>query len=296
MPLRSMTGFARADGSMGGFTWHWELRSVNGRGLELRLRLPSGFDGLEPAVREQCAKRLTRGNVSVALSTSLVGKGTSIRLNEPVLAQVLSALSRARELARDATAPSLDGLLALKGVLDVVETEEGQAEVRSREACLLTGLAEALDGLVAARAREGERLTLALLGLLEQIARTCGEARSHPLRTHERIASRLREQIERLMQASPKLDPERLHQEAILLAVKADIEEELQRLESHLAEARALLASSEPVGRKFEFLAQEFNREANTLCSKSNDAEITRLGLNLKVLIDQLREQAQNIE
>jgi len=295
MPLRSMTGFARTQGAVANGAWQWEVRSVNGRALDVRLRLPTGCESLETSARELCAKRLARGSVTGTLTVSRTGGATVIKLNEPALLQLNAAATRARELC-DAAPVSLDGLLAMRGVLEVGEPAETEAEEAARIGSMLAGLNDALQGLTTDRAREGGRMSRVLANQIAEIETLTLAAERSPSRTPERIASRLSEQVQRLLGSAPQLEPERLHQEAILLAVKADIEEELQRLKSHIAEARALLDTSEPAGRKLDFLAQEFFREANTLCSKSNDTEITKIGLALKLVVDQMREQVQNIE
>ena len=295
MPLRSMTGFARGQGAFANVAWHWELRSVNGRSLDVRLRLPLGSEPLEQAARDLCAKRLARGNVTAALNMTRSGGGTVIRLNEATLLQLNAAAKRARELC-DARPVSLDGLLAMRGVLEVADVTETEAEEGARGKAVLGSLADTLEALTADRSREGERLSRVFASQIDEIEALTLAAERSPQRTPQRIQARLTEQVQRLFGSSPQLDLDRLHQEAMLLAVKADIEEELQRLKSHIAEARSLLASAEPAGRKLDFLAQEFFREANTLCSKSNDTEITKIGLALKLVIDQLREQVQNIE
>ena len=295
MALRSMTGFARSQGAMAASSWIWELRSVNGRSLDVRLRLPPGSDALEAPARELCAKRLARGSVNATLTLTRAGGTTVIRLNELVLAQINAAAKRARELC-DAAPARLDGLLAMRGVLEVVEATETPAEETTRHQAILVTLGETLVALLADRAREGARLGSVLLSQINEIEALTLAAEASPQRTPQRIQARLAEQVQRLSSAAAQLDAERLHQEAMLLAVKADIEEELQRLKSHIIEARSLLASHEPAGRKLEFLAQEFFREANTLCSKSNDIDITKAGLALKLVIDQMREQVQNIE
>jgi len=295
MPLRSMTGFARTQDTHANYAWAWELRSVNGRSLDVRLRLPPGSEALEAPARELCAKRLARGNVTANLTLARTAASTVIRLNEPALLQLSAAAKRARELCGAAPA-SLDALLAMRGVLEVGEVEESEADQAARAKAILASLSDALDRLVADRAREGERLARVFAGQIDEIEALTLAAERSPARGPERIAARLAEQVQKLTGASPQLDAQRLHQEAVLIAVKADIEEELQRLKSHIIEARSLLEAGEPAGRKLDFLAQEFFREANTLCSKSNDAEITRIGLALKLVVDQMREQVQNIE
>ena len=292
MPLKSMTGFARGEGSSAASGWQWEVRSVNGKGLDVRLRLPPGCDTLEPRIRDLTAKRLTRGSVNIALNLTRDAGGTVIRLNEQALMQVGAAAKRAAELV-SAAPVTLDGLLALRGVLETAEPVETEAVETERRTAMLDSLAATLDALAADRAREGERLARLFAAQIDEIEALTKTAAASPERKPERIAARLKDQLERL---GAGLDKDRLYQEAALLAVKADIEEEVQRLASHVEEARRLLTASEPVGRKLDFLTQEFFREANTLCSKAIDIEVTRIGLKLKAVVDQLREQVQNIE
>ena len=295
MSIKSMTGFARADGSSGSLAWHWELRSVNGRGLDLRLRLPAGSEALEPKVREAVGRHLVRGSVTVSLSAEGRAGALEIRLNEEVLQQVVRATERIRELT-SAALPRADGLIGIKGVLEVVEKEESPEEQELRVGAMLDSLEQGLRSLVGARAAEGARLTQVLSAQLTEIERLVATVEASPARAPEALAERLREQVGRLLEGGNGLDPARLHQEAVLIATRADVEEELKRLRSHIGAARELLSEEGAVGRKFDFLAQEFNREANTLCSKANDVEITRAGLALKTVIDQMREQVQNIE
>ncbi len=295
MPLRSMTGFARSDGIRGDAAWHWEVRTVNGRGLDIRLRLPPGLELLESPAREACARKLARGSVSATLNLEREGSVGTLRLNERALADVAAALQRAAAIC-PAAPPSLDGILALRGVMELVEPEESERETEARLDAMRDGLEVALDRVIIERGREGARLRPVLESQVDEIAAIVAEAERSPARTVEAIRARLAEQVARLLDAQPKLDEARLHQEAVLLATRADIAEELQRLRSHIVAAREHLAADTPVGRKLDFLSQELNREANTLCSKSNDTEITRMGLRLKAVIDQLREQVQNIE
>jgi uncharacterized protein (TIGR00255 family) len=295
MTLKSMTGFARADGVHGDTSWYWEARSVNGRNLDLRLRLPSGFEGLEVRARSLIQEKLARGNCSVNLGIRREAGKAEIRLNEAALAQAQAVATRAQALT-DLKAPRLDTLLSMRGVVEAAEPEESEEAQASLYHALIAGLAAALDELVSARVAEGERLQAVISKQLATIAILVERATAVAARQPEAIASRLGEQIARLAEASAGLDSERLHQEALLLAAKADIQEELDRLCAHVAAANELVESGQPVGRKFEFLAQEFNREANTICSKASDIEISRIGLELKTVIDQLREQVQNIE
>ncbi len=295
MSIKSMTGFARAEGTYDGAAWHWEVRSVNGRGLDVRLRLPPGSEQLEPKVREAVTRHVTRGSVTISLSSERTDGGAEIRINERALAQVMVAAARVRALT-DAAPPRVDGLITIKGVLDLVEQAENPEQAAARSEAMLKSLDGALIALVAARAAEGSRLAATLNGQLDEIERQVRIVQQSPARTREATEQRLKEQVSRLLDASNNFDPARLHQEAVLLATRADVEEELQRLTSHISAARELLIEDGAVGRKFDFLAQEFNREANTLCSKASDVEITRAGLTLKTVIDQLREQVQNIE
>ena len=295
MTLKSMTGFGRSAGIHGETSWHWEVRSVNGRGLELRFRMPPGLEGLEIKARSLCQEKLARGNCTLNLTPRRETGELAIRLNEAALSQALAVAERARALTQLA-APGLDTLLAMRGVVEVVENEESEEAQSRLEEALLKGLTAALDQLVAARTAEGARLTSVMANQLSQISSLVERAASASARQPEAIMQRLTEQVARLTETGAGLDPERLHQEALLLAAKADIQEELDRLSAHVAAAKDLLAQDQPVGRRLEFLTQEFNREANTLCSKASDIEISRAGLELKTVIDQLREQVQNIE
>lgn len=293
MSLRSMTGFARADATAGAARFHWELRSVNSRGLDVRLRVPPGEERLEATTREMIGKAVARGNVSASLTIDSAATGGEVRVNEGALATVLAAVERLAER------PGLDrarpeGILGLRGVLEVGDA--AQASDETRRGALLDALAAALSSLVEARRIEGERLAMVLAESVNRIEALVDRIAALPIRKPEMVRARLNEQVARLVGTGAPLDPDRLHQEAMLLATRADVEEELKRLGAHIAAARSLLAEEAPVGRRLDFLAQEFNREANTVCSKSMDIEMTRLGLELKAVIDQLREQVQNIE
>ena len=290
-----MTGFARGDGVHGDTSWHWEARSVNGRTLDLRLRLPTGFEALEIRARSLAQEKLARGNCTVNLWVKRETGRAEIRLNETVLRQAEAVAARARDLTGLKHA-KLDTLLGMRGVVETAEEEESEEAQAALHHAMIASLAATLDELVRARSGEGVRLQTVIEKQLATIARLVEIAASAAAQTPAAIAARLAEQIARLTEASSTLDPERLHQEALLLAAKADIQEELDRLRAHVAAAEELIASDQPVGRKFDFLAQEFNREANTLCSKAADIDTTRTGLELKTVIDQLREQVQNIE
>jgi uncharacterized protein (TIGR00255 family) len=295
MPLCSMTGFARIDGAGEGYRWTWELRSVNGKGLDIRLRLPPGFDHIEPAAREKIAAGLARGNVQAGLAAQHEAGATRVRINEDVLAEVIAALQRVRGRV-DAAPPTLDGILAIRGV---VETAESEPDAETRAALaehVLADLDKAVAELIAMRAGEGAAIGSVLAARLDELERLTRAAEDSPARKPDAIRSRLAEQVAALLDAAPALDPDRLHQEAVLLATRADIREEIDRLYAHIAAARELIAGDAAVGRRLDFLAQEFNREVNTLCSKSNDRALTAIGLEMKAVVDQLREQVQNVE
>jgi uncharacterized protein (TIGR00255 family) len=295
MTLASMTGFARTSGVHKDLRWAWELKSVNSKGLDLRFRLPPGRDVLEPAIRTAISKSLSRGNVTINLTIQREGVAPQVRVNEEVLAAVIAT---SRELAKkiEAQPPTLDGILGIKGVMEILETEESEADRESANAALLKGFESALKDLVAMRGKEGDVIGGVLSGRISEIEKLTKAAEASPSRSIEAIRARLGEQVKELLAASSTFDSERLHQEAALLAAKADVREELDRLSAHVGAARTLLKNGGSVGRKLDFLAQEFNREANTLCSKSNDVSLTSIGLELKTAVDQFREQVQNIE
>ena len=297
MAISSMTGFARAEGGLDGLDWIWELKSVNGKALDLRLRLPPGRDQIEPALRTSLGRRLRRGMVAATLTTRGAARATGgLRVNREALDQILALVD---ELAGTtaAAAPRLDGLLALRGVLETVEEPDETEERRARlDEALLGGWELALARLVEMRAAEGARLALVLRERLAEIAALAAAAEASAAAQPAALKARLRALVATLLDATPALPEERLAQEAALLVARADIREELDRLKAHLAAAEDLLREGAGIGRRFDFLCQEFNREANTLCSKSSDVELTRIGLALKAAIEQLREQVQNIE
>lgn len=295
MTLTSMTGFARAEGANDAARWFWEVRSVNGRGLDVRMRLPAGLEGLEMRAREAISKRFVRGSISASLTLRRDSSQVDVRINEDALSQVIRAAERIATTVKT-TDMRPEGLLALKGVLETVEPDETAEEREGLAARIIATLETALDGVAAARGAEGARLTAALGAHIERIAELVGDVRHASVRALGAIKARLEEQVRRLLDSASGLDPQRLHQEAVLLATRSDIEEEMKRLETHVAAARDLLKRSDAAGRRLDFLMQEFNREVNTICSKAFDGEISKLGLELKVVIDQMREQVQNIE
>jgi uncharacterized protein (TIGR00255 family) len=290
-----MTGFARAEGSHGELAFAWELKSVNGKGLELRFRLPPGYDALEAPLRAALTQRFKRGNVSATLSLTRTAAGAPLRVNREALAEILAAMKEIGA-AVAAAPPRLDGLLALRGVLENAEPVEDEAAREVRDGAVLGVWDAALASLAAMREAEGARLGTILDERLAEISQLVGAAEKSAAAQPDAIRLRLRTMVETLLAASPALPEERLAQEAALLLSRADVREELDRLHAHVAAARALLAEATNIGRRLDFLCQELNREANTLCSKSGDLELTRIGLALKAAIEQFREQVQNVE
>jgi uncharacterized protein (TIGR00255 family) len=295
MPLASMTGFARAQGTSGPYAWAWELKSVNAKGLDLRLRLPPGWDAVEVPARAALSRVLSRGNVSAMLTIERTGASASVRVNGEVLAALIETARKAADRLGVAP-PSLDSVLGVKGVIEVADAEESADERQAAERAVIQGFEEALQALSAMRVREGEALARILSERINEIEKLSAAADANPARKPEAIRSKLSEQVKALLATGEKLDPDRLHQEAMLLAAKADIREELDRLTTHVAAVRKLLQEGGPVGRKLDFLAQELNRESNTLCAKANDVSLTATGLELKAAVDQFREQVQNLE
>lgn len=296
MAVQSMTGFARAVSEHEGTALAWELKSVNGKSAELRLRVPQGFERLEPAVRQTVQKRFSRGNVQATLTVARV-QPLQVQpvVNEAFLKDVAGLAKRLEEQFGAAPA-SADGLLALRGVLDIPEVMETSESRGALDGAIVATLDEALSGLEAARLAEGAALRTVLEGHVDAIEALTLRAEADPSREPAAIRERIAAQVRLLLDASANLDEARLHQEAAFLATKADIREEIDRLKTHVASARSLLAGGGAIGRKLDFLAQEFNRESNTLCSKSNAATVTAIGLELKAVVDQFREQVQNLE
>jgi uncharacterized protein (TIGR00255 family) len=295
MTVASMTGFAESGGSHGALRWRWEAKSVNGRSLDMRLRIPPGYDGLEAPARRLASERFQRGAFQISLTVEPDANARGLSIDAAALA---SAVRIAREVAAETgLAPArVDGILALKGVIVQDEAAVLDDQARGlRDAAILESLATALDMLVKARGNEGAKLAALLGGQIDEIERLTREAASLAAAQPEALKARLSAQLAELLAGAP-VTPERLAQEVALLATRADVSEELDRLTAHVQDARALMAQGKGVGRKLDFLAQEFNREANTLCSKSSDIALTRTGLALKAVIDQFREQSQNVE
>jgi uncharacterized protein (TIGR00255 family) len=295
MVLSSMTGFARSHGASGPYTFEWELKSVNAKGFDLRLRLPPGWEELEAFAKKRAAEVLSRGTVYANFNVKRTNAQSAVRVNEDVLASILRvAASLASKI--DAVAPSIDGLLAIKGVIEVVEPEADETEDKAAKDAAAAAFDQALVNLVEMRRREGTALGQILLQRMDEIERLAKKAETAPGRKPDAIKARLAEQIALLMETSDRFDPDRLSQEALLIATKADIREELDRIASHIAQTRDMIAKGGPIGRRLDFLAQEFNREVNTCCSKSNDIELTNTGLEMKNVVEQFREQVQNLE
>jgi uncharacterized protein (TIGR00255 family) len=293
-----MTGFARREGGDARATWSWEIKSVNGRSLDVRCRVPSGHERLEAAARAALPKACARGNVSITLSVGRGDVAPGLRVNRDLLDQVIALAGELEtSLGKGQVAPArLDGLLAIRGVLESAEEDEPAEETAAREAAMQGDLEAALDDLVAARRGEGTHLKAAVEAHLTTVETLTAAAAACAATQPDALRERLKAQVEALLDSVPALSEDRLAQEAALLIARGDVREELDRLGAHVAAARALVAEGGTVGRRLDFLCQEFNREANTLCSKSSDVALTRIGLDLKSAIEQLREQVQNIE
>lgn len=294
MALQSMTGFAHAEGNDETVSWVWEARSVNGKGLDVRCRLPSGHDELEAKAREAVGSLMRRGNVSLALTVDKSLTPPVLKINRSALDAVLN-VTRELAAAESLSPASVDGLLRLPGVLETDTSEDAESR-QARLDAMGESLESLLGQLVEARCAEASRLKTVLDGLLDDIERGVARARDHEATQPTAIRDRLREQVRELLDADIPLPEERLAQEIALLTTKADIREELDRLDSHVTAFRDLLTEGDAPGRQLGFLCQELLREANTLCSKSSDTDLTAIGLDLKVAIDRLREQVLNVE
>lgn len=296
MTLQSMTGFARTAGQDDLFAWTWEARSVNARGLDVRCRVPNGYEAVERAVRTAAAKMFQRGNITVGVSLERVDQAsTRFRINRDLLDQVQSLRTELGDAIADAP-PTIAGLLSIRGMLEPVDTTEDEDKRAARETAMIASGEEMLSALATARIGEGQRLDEIMAGHLDILESLTQEAADAAATQPEAIRARLAALVEELLGAEPKLPEERLAQEAAILVGKADIREELDRLTVHVAAVRELLDEGDAVGRRLDFLCQELNREANTLCSKSADVELTRIGLAMKATIEQFREQVQNVE
>ncbi len=296
MPINSMTGFARTSAQYGNYNWTWEVRSVNSKGLDVRLRIPSGFDALDMPARKAISQRFKRGSVALSLNISHNQDQTGYRVNQDLLNQLIDVMKMVEAKVPGVNAPSVDGLMGLRGVIETVEDSESEADREAAFGKMMVSLEEALDDLLDNRISEGGRMESVLYGHIEEIEQLCTKAEACAGAQPDVLRKRLVRQLKDVMEDLPDLDEERIAQEAAILMTKADVREELDRLRAHIEGARDLLAKGSPCGRKLDFLCQEFNREANTLCSKAQDVDLTRIGLDFKATIDQFREQVQNIE
>jgi uncharacterized protein (TIGR00255 family) len=295
-----MTGFARSAGVCVPYRWNWELKTVNAKGLDLRLRVPPGFAAIEAAARQRLGRELTRGTVFATLTIQRDSAIPQIQINQPALDALIDAAGQAAEAAAsrgvELRAPSLDGLLAVRGIVEIIDGNDSDEILERIGAAALAGLDAAIAALVGMRKSEGAALTAILAARLDAIARLTEAAETAPGRGAEAIRERLGRSLATLAKAGSTLDQTRLYQEALLIAANADIREELDRLVAHIAAARVLVSGDQPAGRRLDFLSQELGREANTLCAKSNDTALTNIGLELRVEIEQFREQVANIE
>ena len=295
MTVSSMTGYARAEGALDGAAWFWEARSVNSKGLDIRCRVPPGSEAIDVAARKAAAGAFTRGGLSLSLQVDRGERQVALRINEAALEQVLALRDTLGDRV-DPAPPRLDALIAVRGIAETVEPAEDAAVAAAREKAILATLADALDRLASARAEEGARLRPVLRAHLETIGRLTAAAAATAEAQPAMLRRRFEQQVADLLEARVGVGEDRLAQEAALLAARADVREEIDRLASHVAAAGALLDEGGAIGRKLDFLCQELNREANTLCSKAADIALTRIGLDLKAAIEQLREQVQNVE
>ncbi|THV25683.1 YicC/YloC family endoribonuclease [Peteryoungia ipomoeae] len=296
MTLQSMTGFARVEGTCGRYRWAWELRSVNGKGLDIRSRLPQGYEAMEADVRRLVGTSVARGNLQVALNVMVAENKVEAVLNREALDAVLALRDTLGPTLVDPAPMRLDALLSIRGLVDFREAADDAEAIAARDSNILDGLGKAVKAMVVMRGSEGDALGRILSDHINRIEHLARQIEADPARQPEEIGKRLEGQLAALMDGASSLDRDRLHQEMALLATKADLREEIDRLNAHVVAARDLLSSGGPIGRKLDFLAQEFNREANTICSKSSSVAVTAAGIELKVVIDQFREQVQNLE
>ncbi len=295
MTLSSMTGFARRGGELVTYRWNWELKSVNNKGLEVRVKLPSYLDGFDLELKKKIGAKITRGSLFLNLFIERTTDSESFVVNEDRLSK-LSAIAGKLVSVPGLEPARVDGLLAVKGIVDLVSTEPADEDIKALKTALSKDIDVVLDGLIDARAEEGARMQEVLMTQLSKMRTLLDRAREQVGERDSALRKRFETQLAKLSKLDSPVPEERIAQELAIIVVKADIQEEFDRLASHFDEADRLLASNKAVGRRLDFLCQEFNREANTLCSKSGDTKLTQIGVDLKVLIDQFREQVQNIE
>lgn len=295
MTLQSMTGFARTQGQFEDISWIWELRSVNGKGLDLRLRIPNGYEALEIKSRNLLSNYFARGNIQISLSVTQSSAASIRIINQDAVSALLEA---ARELQEKVGGelPSAAELMSMRGVVELTEKQLGDDEKEKLHSAILKTLEEAALALVDMRKSEGSAISKVVSGQVAKIAQLHAQIEANDARSPAAIKQQLQMQVDKLIENNAEFDEQRLYQEVAILAAKADLQEELDRLVVHVKAAQDLLRSDGPVGRRLDFLAQEFNRECNTICSKSNSAEVTSIGLDMKLIIDQFREQLQNME
>tara|TARA_B100000676_G_scaffold312180_1_gene385151 strand:+ start:650 stop:1519 length:870 start_codon:yes stop_codon:yes gene_type:complete len=289
-----MTGFARVEGVESDFSWVWELRSVNARSLDIKLRLPAGMECMETKLKGLLANKLSRGNIFGSLILKKTINGQDVKINTPVLEKLIK-VGKKISATHNIPSPNVDGLLSIKGIIEIKDVESDEQR-KTIENVSLQELKKAIDQLVKSRADEGKNLHVSIEAHLDCIERFIENACEITSTQRGLLQERLMKKIQSLHIENPELSEERLAQEVTILAVKADVQEELDRLSAHIEGARVLLREGSPLGRKLDFLCQEFNREANTICSKSSNLDLTRIGLDLKASIEQMREQVQNIE
>lgn len=295
MTLSSMTGFGRAEGHFGNYSWMWEIRSVNGKTLDIRMRVPSGLDAMDQYVKNTIKEHIVRGNVNVSLQLQKENGEPTVNINSEALDKLVAVAKEASK-RHDLPMPSIDRLLSIRDVVEVIDMPEDDDVIARRDEALKTSFQEAVSSFTGARNREGQATFKMLSSIVDDIEKLLIEAEKTASSQPNEIKKRFEEKVTLLLEKSQSLDPERITQELVILATKADVKEETDRLRAHIGSARSLLKSSGPVGRKMEFLSQEFNRETNALCSKSADITLTNIGLSLKASIDQLREQVLNVE
>lgn len=295
MTISSMTGFARSNGQTDTASWSWEFKSVNAKGFDLRLRIPSGLDGIESDLRRMIGAVIVRGTIHAALDLTRTIRTPEIRINADLVARLARELNKAASKA-GLQPPSMDAVIAVKGVIEIADEQEDEASREALQTALIQSLEEAIVALFSARKAEGSALLMVLSSRIDDMQRLATAAEKLPSRQPDAVKARLKTQIDDLLDASSTFDAQRLHQEAVVLTIKADIREELDRLNAHIEQTRALLLRGGAVGRRLDFIAQELSRETNTICAKSNDIALTAIGMDLKTLVEQFREQVQNVE
>ena len=295
MTLSSMTGFGRSNNHFENYSWVWELKSVNGKGLDLRTRIPQGFDNLDKHVKSVAKKVLFRGTLNISLHIKKDGVETVLNVNEDVLNKLI-IIAKDAAIKHNLPMPSIDNLLTIRDVIEVKNDDTQDYIEKGRDKAVKLSFDEAIKSLISSREEEGAATYCMLSLILDDIDRLLSEAEVIGLKQPEFLKEKYEKKLRSLFDNKQEFDQDRLAQEIVLLALKSDIKEETDRLNAHIVSARKLLLTNGPVGRKLEFLTQEFNREINTLCSKSSDIRLTNIGLSLKASIDQFREQVLNVE